>query len=108
MYYKNYANFIRVIFGEKSDRLDEESINLSQELAETVEQQLLELWSPFSLEYAAIDRFILNGKEANDFADYIRMNADHLADLYMSRALRQLRQPECADQLRPYIKHKEK
>ncbi len=108
MYYKDYANYIGIIFGKRKEELDEKFIATNRELAAIVEEQLLELWDPFSLEYAAVDRVILKGRNDTEaLADYIRKNAYTLADLSINRALRQLRQPEQIEKLRPFLKCKE-
>ena len=59
MCYKNYAHYLRLIFGNKNVHFDADSININPELAKTVEQQLQDLWDPFSLEHIAVDRFLL-------------------------------------------------
>ena len=104
---KNYANFIRLIFGEKSIDLDEETINKNEELAQKTEELLAECWSPQDMHYIAVNDFILEGKTKEEFAEYIRENADKLANYYTAKALRKLRHPKNSGQLKPYIKFRE-
>ncbi len=101
---KNYAELIRVIFGEKSIILDEESINKNEELASKVEELLEDCWDPFDMQYIAINDFILEGKSREDFAEYIKENAEDLANRYTGKALRKLRHPKQSGQLKQYIK----
>ena len=108
MYYKDYANYIGIIFGKRKEELDETFINTNPELAAIVEQQIMELWDPFALEYTAVDRVILKGRNDTEIlADYIRKNAHTLADLSINRALRQRRRPEQIERLRPFLKYNE-
>lgn len=104
---KNYANFVRLIFGEKSILSDEESLNNNEELALKVEEVLSECWNPFDMHYIAINDFVLEGKTEENFAEYIKENADKLAKYYTSKALRKLRHPKCSGQFKPYIKFRE-
>lgn len=104
---KNYANLIRLIFGEKSVCLDEKTINENKELSQKTEELLAECWSPFDMHYIAVNDFILEGKTKEDFAEYIKENADELAKHYTAKALRRLRHPKNSGQLKPYIKLRE-
>lgn len=99
---KNYANFVRHIFGPGILNEDQE-LNQNQELAHTVDQILEDAWAPRALEHIAID-VILEGKEKEDLAAYIREHADELATRYSALALRYLKHPRQSKQLRPYIK----
>ncbi len=101
---KNYAELIRVIFGEKSILLDEKSINNNEELASKVEELLDDCWDPFDMQYIAINDYILEGKSREDFAKYIKENAEDLANRYVGKALRKLRHPKQSGQLKQYIK----
>lgn len=101
---KNYAELIRVIFGEKSILLDEESINKNEELASKVEELLEECWDPFDMQYIAINDFVLEGKSEEDFAQYIKENAEDLANRYTGKALRKLRHPKQSGRLKQHIK----
>lgn len=105
MLYKNYSRYLQTLFGISMTESEEMALNLNSELADIVNNQLIELWSPVSLEYISIDRYLLKNRSVEDFADYIRRNADTLADFYFSRALRQLRQPSQIKKLRPFVKN---
>lgn len=109
---QDYANLIRSIFAEKSPSLDVEAINSDKELAQKIQDILCELLEDNNsfdyLQYKAISEFVLESKTQEDFADYIRENADEIAKVCMGKALRCLRCPDVANQIKPYIKYIEK
>jgi len=105
MYCKYYSNYLQTLFGIELTEDEKTALDLNPELADVVNDQLFELWSPLALEYISIDHYLLRNRSVEDFADYIRMNADDLANLYFSRALHQLRQPSQIKKVRPYIKN---
>lgn len=77
---KDYARLIRIIHGERRIIPEEmEAYNNNPELAEIVDEMLLESWDPYDLEYLAINDFILEGKDHNDFVSYIKENAEDIA-----------------------------
>ena len=100
---KNYANLVRIIFGEKAVLSDDESLNANKQLAETVEQVMNESFAPSSMEALAINNFILEGKNSDDFVRYVQDNAEALARQYMAKAIRKLRHPRQSRQLRPFV-----
>ena len=104
---KNYAYLAHVIFGEKFEFANENEINSNEELANYVDETIVELFEPLGLEYMAINEFILEGKTAADFAKYVRENADVIALKYMSKALRKMRHPNVSRGIREFIEFAE-
>lgn len=104
---KNYAKLASLIFGDPNVLSDEKELNNNREFADAVESLLEDSWDPFDMEYIAVNDFILQGKDREDFAEYIRNNAENMANQYTAKALRKLRHPKNSGQLRQYIKFKE-
>ena len=101
---KDYARLIRIIHGEKRIIPEEvEAYNNNPELAEIVDEMLLESWGPCDLEYLAINDYILEGKDRNDFVSYIKENAEDIAKRFEARALRRLRHPKQSRRIRPFL-----
>ena len=101
---KDYARLIRIIYGERRIIPEEvEAYNNNPELAEIVDEMLLESWGPYDLEYLAINDFILEGKEHNDFVSYIKENAEDIAKHFEAMALRRLRHPKQSGRIRPFL-----
>ena len=98
---KNYAHLARRIFGPGILCGDGE-IAGDQALADAANRIIEETWATLALERVAVE-MMLEGKGEDEFAAYIRANADGIAKGYTARALRHLRQPKQAGKLRPYI-----
>ncbi len=97
---KQYATYLRMIFG---DPTIDDALSDNEELAQAVSNILEETWKEDLLEFTAIDAFVLEGKDTDAFAQYIREHADELAKQYMGRSLRALRHPEKAKPLRRFL-----
>lgn len=104
---KNYAKLVRSIFGDPHLLRREKELNQNPELADAVDQVLEDTWDPFDMEYIAVNDFILEGKDRDAFAEYIRNHAEELARDYTSKALRKLRHPKLSGQLRPFVEFRE-
>ena len=101
---KDYARLIRIIYGERRIIPEEvEVYNNNPELAEIIDEMLLESWGPYDLEYLAINDFILEGKDHNDFVSYIKENAEDIAKHFEAMALRRLRHPKQSGRIRPVL-----
>ncbi len=101
---KDYAKLIRAIYGEKRIIPEEEqAYNNNPELAELIDEMLLESWGPCDLEYLAINDFLMEGKSHAEFVEYIRENAEDIAKRFEAIALRRLRHPKQSHRLRPYL-----
>ena len=98
---KNYAHLVRRIFGP-GILGDDREIAGNQALTDAVDRIIGETWANLALERVAVE-MMLEGKGEEEFAAYIRANADGIAKGYTARALRHLRQPKQAGKLRPYI-----
>ena len=99
---KNYANLVRQIFGTRLLSEDRD-LNRNPALADAVEQIVKAAWGPLAPERVAVD-LMLEGKDKDELAAYIREHAGELANRYHAMALRYLRQPRQTKQLRPYIR----
>lgn len=105
---KDYARLIRIIHGERRIIPEEmEAYNNNPELAEIVDEMLLESWDPYDLEYLAINDFILEGKDHNDFVSYIKENAEDIAKHFEAMSLRRLRHPKQSGRIRPFLLSRE-
>ncbi|MBE6789425.1 MAG: hypothetical protein E7539_07195 [Ruminococcaceae bacterium] len=105
---KNYAALLRVIFGEKSMLVDDEAMNANPKLAEAVEDKMFELLEVLSpLQYISINDFLLEGKSREDFAQYIRDNADDIATQIQAKALRTMRHPKHSKAFREFMVYKD-
>lgn len=108
---KDYAKLVCTIFGEKSILIDHDAMNADEELGQAVEEMLEELreneFDPMDLHYTAITDFLMEGKGQDEFAEYIRSQADELATAYIGKALRKLRHPKYSRQLHDFLRYKE-
>ena len=108
---KDYAKLVCTIFGEKNILIDHDAMNADEELGQAVEEMLEELreneFDPRDLHYTAITDFLMEGKRQEEFAEYIRSQADELATAYIGKALRKLRHPKYSRQLHDFLRYKE-
>ena len=108
---KDYAKLVCTIFGEKSILIDHDAMNADEELGQAVEEMLEELreneFDPRDLHYTAIVDFLMEGKSKEEFAEYIRSQADDLAKAYIGKALIKLRHPKYSRQLHDFMRYKE-
>ena len=105
---KNYAYLAHCIFGEKSEFANENELNSNGKFANYIDKTVIELFEPLELEYMSINEFVLEGKTASDFAEYIRENADTIAAQYMGKALRKMRHPSVSKEIREFVEFSEK
>ena len=101
---KNYAHLLCLVFGGHILLCNEQEFNQNQELADTVDQILTKAWAPAEPENILVRDFLLEGKGKEEFAEYIRLHAEEMADRYHASALRTLRSPSCAKRLRLYLR----
>ena len=108
---RDYAKFVCTLLGEKSILIDYDAMNADEELGQAVEDMLEELreneFDPLELHYVAIADFLMEGKSQDEFAEYIRSQADELATAYIGKALRKLRHPKYSRQLHDFLRYKE-
>ena len=97
---KNYARLFKGIFSD-CEGMTERDINENVELVETLQELIAELGY---LESMALEEFVVENKTLKDFADYIRNNADEIADLFMAKAYRCMRHPSRSRKLVKYLK----
>ena len=95
---------LRLIFGGHTLLCNEQELDQNQELADTVDQILTRAWAPADPENILIRDFLLEGKGKEEFAQYIRLHAEEMADRYHASALRTLRSPSSANRLRLYLR----
>lgn len=100
---KNYAEVAKRIFSNGRD-FDEEKLNKNAEFVETMKEMLESL---HYLEYVAMDQFIAENKKYSDFADYIRENAEDIADGILASAFRKMRHPSRSREIYKYIKEEQ-
>ena len=108
---RDYAKFVCTLLGEKSILIDHDAMNADEELGQVVEEMLEELreneFDPWDLHYTAITDFLMEGKSKEEFAEYIRSQADELAKAYIGKALIKLRHPKYSRQLHDFLRYKE-
>lgn len=97
---KNYARIFNGIF-VNAEETDNGQLNENAKFVETM-QGLLE--SLYWLEQEGFENFIAENKTLKDFADYIRENADAIADSTMAMAYRKMRHPSRSKDLREFCK----
>ena len=106
---RDYAAFLRAIFGEKSILLDDDAMNSNPALAAAVEEKMFEIIDEVpALQYISINDFLLEGKSKEDFADYIREHADEIAANVQAKILRKLRHPKNSKAFREFLVYKDK
>lgn len=107
---RDYAKLVCTVIGEKSILIDHDAMNADEELGQAVEEMLEELreneFDPWDLHYTAIADFLMEGKKEEEFAEYIRSQADELAKAYTSKALRKLRHPKNSRELKDFLRYK--
>ena len=100
---ENYAFLLRKIFGIRSILLDDRAINASPELPAVLEDILEENWFPTDPEYVAIKRFLIRSQGAEEYAQWIRENAEWIAKNKIAKALRCLRHPRSSRRLKCFL-----
>ncbi len=98
---KYNVRLLKAVFGEPHAILDEEAIAKDEEL-DSIVLELLEKDCK-GLPFIAMHEFFLEGKSEEELAAYIRENSDDIAKQTIDAALRSLRRPQNAKQLKPYF-----
>lgn len=106
---KSYATLMCAIYGtdalyREDGTFRDKEIDSNEDLIDEVDEIMEETFGIGSLEYCSLRDFLMERKNVDAFAQYLRDNADEIANRFTAKALRKMRHPRVCKRLAKYLK----